>query len=114
MVEQQGSCLCADWTGWSEDGVCSCDDLFQNCKQNFIRECEPAQHYAEEYGEIWSIDATTSCLGNSTDQIACNGIYSTWATWTSCDKSCVHKDQQSIRTRQRHCDDTITNSGEVR
>ena len=78
-----------------------------------MRECEPAQHYDEENGQKWSINATTSCSGKSTDQIACNGIYSNWAKWTSCDKSCVHKNQQSIRTRQRHCDDSLTDSGEI-
>ena len=113
LVEQQGPCLCAVWTSWSEDGVCSCDNSFQNCKQNFIRECEPVQHYDEEKGEKWSINATTSCIGNSTDQITCSGIYGNWAKWTSCDKSCVHNGQQSIRTRQRHCDDSITSSGKI-
>ena len=76
-----------------------------------IRVCQPARHYEEENEVKWSINASTSCRGNNTDQISCNGIYGNWAKWTTCDKSCVHKNQQSIRTRQRRCDDTITDSG---
>ena len=77
-----------------------------------IRECQSASHFNEENGKKWSVSSVTSCEGNTTRQIACSGIYGTWENWTTCDKSCVNKNQQSIRTRQRQCNDNIS-SGKI-
>ena len=95
-----------------DDGSCECDDdAFKNCKQVMTRECKPASHYNEDRGSKWSIDATISCEGKNITEETCSVIYDKWETWTSCDKSCVNKDEQSIRTRQRSCNDTIISSG---
>ena len=76
------------------------------------RECQPAGHYNEENGEKWANNNITICEGDKTEQLSCSGIYGNWAQWSDCDKSCVNKDESpSIRTRQRNCNDTITNSG---
>jgi hypothetical protein len=110
-LEMQGPCSCAKWTSWSENGNCSCDELFQNCQQDRIRECQPAGHWNEENGKKWSINATTTCEGNNTIAIPCSGIYGLWGKWSPCDKTCVNKDEQSTRVRHRSCNDT-TISGE--
>ena len=76
------------------------------------RECQQAGHYNEENGEYWANKNITECEGDKTEQLSCSGIYGNWAQWSKCNKSCVNKDESpSIRTRQRNCDDTITNSG---
>ena len=113
FLVDQGPCSCATWTSWSEYGECGCDDTFQNCSHISNRKCQPAGHYNAEKGERWSINATVSCEGEKIREKKCSGIYGVWEPWTSCDKSCIHKDQQSIRTRQRYCNDTITNSGKI-
>ena len=78
-----------------------------------IRECQQAGHYNKEDGnERWANNSITICEGDETDQLSCSGIYDNWAQWSKCDKTCVNKDENpSIRTRQRNCNDTITNSG---
>ena len=76
------------------------------------RECQPAGHYNEENGKKWANKNITECEGDKTEQLSCSGIYGNWAQWSKCNKSCINKDESpSIRTRQRNCNDTITNSG---
>ena len=76
------------------------------------RECQPAGHYNEENGKKWANSNITECEGEKTEQLSCSGIYGNWAQWSKCNKSCVNKDESpSIRTRQRNCNETITNSG---
>ena len=109
LLVKQGSCSCAAWTKWSGD--CQCDDSYQNCTQIMNRECKPLYHYNAEKGAKWDINAVLSCEGENTKKQKCRGIYDTWEAWTSCDKSCIHKGVQSIRTRHRHCNDSVHNSG---
>lgn len=78
-----------------------------------IRECQPAGHYNKDQGEKWSSNDTITCEGEGTRQDPCSGIYTSWQPWTDCNKSCVHKDEQSIRVRQRDCNDTIIESGKL-
>ena len=78
------------------------------------RECQPAGHYNEEKGGRWSNNNITVCKGAEEKQLSCSGValYGNWAQWSKCTLSCVYKDwNQSIRTRKRNCNDTITNSG---
>ena len=77
-----------------------------------MRECQPAGHYNEEKGERWFNNNITVCEGAGEKQLSCSGIYGNWAQWSKCSLSCVNKDESpSIRTRQRNCNDEITNSG---
>ena len=76
------------------------------------RECQSAGHYNEENGKKWANSNITECEGDKTEQLSCSGIYGNWAQWSKCSLSCVNKDESpSIRTRQRNCNETITNSG---
>ena len=69
FLEQQGSCRCATWATWTEVGYCRCYDSFQQlCRQTFIRECEPAEHYKMGDGERWSADANLTCEGDKTSE----------------------------------------------
>ena len=120
MLETQGSCTCAAWATWEDEGVCGeCDEgSYTNCKQTRVRDCQDAYHFNPERGlkdgePNWSSDGPISCDGEGTKKIPCSGIYGSWSSWTDCDKTCINKDEVSTRTRQRNCNDTIINTGKI-
>ena len=109
ILEEQGVCFCVAWSSWTELDICGdCDSSYQNCKQTFERNCQPAEHYRDEDSDKWSPNTRFSCEGNEIKKEPCTGIYGKWLSWEPCDKTCVNFDEQSTRFRERNCNDTLS------
>ena len=83
-------CAAPWWTSWEPVSVCL------NGKQSFARKCE--DYTANDYEVIFA----TRCAGNSTKDVDCDWIWSSWSEWLMCSTNCGLGDT----TRTRTCNST--------
>ena len=83
-------CVAPWWTSWEPVSVCL------NGKQAFARECE--DFTSSDYEVIFA----TRCAGNSTKDVDCDWIWSSWSEWVMCSTNCGLGDT----TRTRTCNST--------